>query len=477
VEKILIVEDDSFFREVFSDLLREEGYQVETAASGGQGLEMVNSRDYHVVITDLVLPDISGLDILSRVKDQDPTIDVIVVTGHANMETAIYALKHGARDYLVKPINHEELKHSVSLCMEQRRLLDENLELKKQINLFQVSQSIANCQEQERVYKLIFDSLAKEVGVSRGLGFFCEEGDDLLLKEIRGFSEETGEQIGAAILADINTTAEGSFFLLNRFPAAAEVTQLEGADGLREALTLFIRSKTSVQGVVSLFNEPGSNLSADFNLRNIHFLLEQSSLALENASRYTKAKNLLNIDELTGLFNYRYLEITLDREIKRAERYGGNISVLFVDIDFFKNVNDNFGHLIGSRLLGDVGALLKSSVREEDTVIRYGGDEYTIILVETGVEGAANVAERIRSTIEGNVFLEKEGLNLRLTASLGCATYPEDARSKAELLEMADQAMYRGKALGKNIVYYFSKDKASAEGYSLKEKVQCRLPE
>ncbi len=265
--------------------------------------------------------------------------------------------------------------------------------------------------------------------------------------------------------------------MLNRFPAAAEVTQLEGTDGLKEALTLFIRSKTTVQGVVSLFNEPGSNLSADFNLRNIHFLLEQSSLALENAARYTKAKNLLNIDELTGLFNYRYLEITLDREIKRSERYGANLSVLFVDIDFFKNVNDNFGHLVGSRLLGDVGALLKNSVREEDTVIRYGGDEYTIILVETGVEGAGVVAERIRSTIEGHLFLDAEGLNLRLTASLGCATYPNDAQSKSELLEMADQAMYRGKSLGKNIVYLCSQEKGSGEGLSIKEKVQCRLPE
>lgn len=461
MEKILVVEDDSFFREVFTDLLHEEGYQVDTATSGGEALERLNGRNYHVVITDLVLPDISGLDILSKVKDQDPAIDVIVVTGHANLETAIFALKHGARDYLVKPINPDELKHSVALCVEQRRLLDENLELKKQINLFQVSQSIAICQEQERVCKLIFESLAKEVGVSRGLGFFCEEGDDLVLKEIRGFSEETGGKLGAAEMAELNSKAgmEGSFFLLNRFQAAAGETGLAGCDDLKETLTLFIRTKTALQGVVYLYNEPGENLPVDINLRNIHFLLEQSSLALENAARYAKAKNLLNIDELTGLFNYRYLDITLDREIKRAERYGASLSVLFVDIDFFKNVNDSHGHLVGSRLLGDVGALLKNSVREEDTVIRYGGDEYTIILVETGMGGAAAVAERIRSSIEGHVFLAAEGLSLKLTVSLGCASYPDDAQSKTALLEMADQAMYRGKALGKNMVYLISQDR------------------
>lgn len=465
MEKILIVDDDGFFREVFSDLLKEEGYQVDAASSGAEAFRMLGERDYHVVIADLVLQDISGLDVLSRVKDQDPSVDVIVVTGHANMETAIFALKHGARDYLIKPINHDELKHSVALCVEQRRLLGENLELKKQIDLFQVSQTIANCQELERVYKLIFDSLAKEVGVARGVGFFCEEGNDLVLKEIKGFSEETAAGLGAAAMSSfsVENGKEGSFFLLNRFHPGSEDGRLAEGDDLRETLTLFIRSKTTLQGVIYLYNEAGHNLPEDINLRNIHFLLEQSSLALENAARYAKAKNLLNVDELTGLYNYRYLDITLDREIKRCERYGASLSVIFVDIDCFKKINDSHGHLVGSRVLRDVGGLLKKSVREEDTVIRYGGDEYTIILVETGLKGAAAVAERIRRSIEEHVFLAAEGLDIRLTVSLGCAGYPDDAKSKTGLLEMSDQAMYRGKALGKNMVYFISQDSRQGE--------------
>ncbi|HEY6871926.1 MAG TPA: diguanylate cyclase [Geobacteraceae bacterium] len=459
--KILVVEDDSFFREVFSDLLKEEGYLVDAASSGEEAMSLLAEGDYQVVITDLMLHDISGLDILSRVKDQDPSIDVIMVTGHANLETAVFALKHGARDYLTKPINHDELKHSVAQCFEQRRLLDENLELKTQINLFQVSQAIANCQEEERVYKLIFDSLAKEVGVSRGVGYFCEDGEPLVLKEVKGFDEETGKALGAAVMGsfDAQTGKEGSFFLLNRILPAAAEARLEGAADLRETLTLFIRSKTNLLGVVFLYNEPGRNLPGDINLRNVHFLLEQASLALENTARYAKARNLLNVDELTGLFNYRYLDITLDREIKRSERYGSNLSVIFVDIDFFKNVNDTHGHLVGSRVLRDVGTLLKKSVREEDTVIRYGGDEYTIILVETGMIGAAAVAERIRRSIEEHVFLADQGMNIRITASLGCACYPDDSQVKTGLLEMADRAMYRGKELGKNMVYYMSQGK------------------
>ena len=457
---ILVVEDDSFFRVFFSDLLKEEGYATDTASSGHEALQMVKDREYHVVITDLILPDISGLDVLSRVKEQDPAIDVIVVTGHANMETAIYALKNGARDYLVKPINPDELKHSVALCLEQRLLLDENQELKRQINLFQVSQSIANCQEQERLCKLILDSLAKEIGVSRGLGYFLEEGDELVLKDFAGFDEAVARELVALAMTKFDQAAgrEGSFFLLNKFHLPDADAGLTELDDLKETMTLFIRSKTTLLGVVFLFNEPGRNLPGDINLRNIHFLIDQSSLALENAVRYARAKNLLNIDDLTGLYNYRYLDLTLSREIKRAERYGSRVSVLFMDLDFFKNVNDTHGHLVGSKVLSEVGTLLKQSVREEDTVIRYGGDEYTLVLIETDAAGAAVVAERIRRLIEGHLFLAAEGLNIRVTASIGCACYPDDATTRTGLLELADQAMYRGKTSGKNVVYHIGKE-------------------
>lgn len=103
MERILVVEDDSFFREVFADLLRSDGFAVDVAGSGEKALEMLHSSEYALVVTDLVMPDITGLDLLSKVKQFDPSIDVILVTGHANTETAVFALKNGARDYLVKP--------------------------------------------------------------------------------------------------------------------------------------------------------------------------------------------------------------------------------------------------------------------------------------------------------------------------------------------------------------------------------------
>ncbi|GAM09376.1 diguanylate cyclase DosC [Geobacter sp. OR-1] len=457
MERILVVEDDLFFREIYSDLLKVEGYEVDTASSADDAFDLLNLREYHVAIIDLVLHEASGLDILEKIKQLDPAIEVIIVTGHANMETAIYALKHGARDYLVKPINHDEFKHAVSLCIKQRRLLDENLELRELVNLYQVSQAIANCLELDRLYTLAVDSLAKEVGTSRCIGYFSEESL-FAIRELRGFNEESGARIGEAMFARFKPADEklGNQILVSDcFIAEPDIAG--DIPDLRDLLILLIRINSVVQGVVLLFNDEGKRLDRSINQKNLSFLLDQSSLAFENAARYVSARNLINIDELTGLFNYRYLEVALEREVKRAERYGTSLSVIFLDIDQFKEINDTHGHLVGSKVLKEVGKLLKGSVREIDTVIRYGGDEYTILLGETSLETAAGVAERIRRSIERHRFLASDRMNIHITASLGYACYPEDTKSKLQLIELADQAMYRGKASGRNVVFSVAK--------------------
>lgn len=457
METILIVEDDAFFREIFSDILHAEGYQVDTASSGGKALEMMSQKNYTLVVTDMVLQDISGLDILSHAKQMDPGIEVIVVTGHGNMESAIFALKNGARDYLVKPISHDEFRHVVKLSMEQRRLLDENLELKEQIRLFQTCQTIANCIDIDRILALVIDAALKESGASTGFAALIELSGGRDFFESRGIPETEAKTVAEAIKPLCNWE---NITLIE--PSLVKIVH-GGTE--REILLLPLGSNQPLHGIIAILdaNQPTSPLPA--NRANLRFLIEQSSLALENAARFTVAKDLLNIDELTGLFNYRYLEIALEREIKRAERYDLSMSVIFLDVDMLKLVNDTHGHLVGSRVLKEVAAVIKNSVREVDIVIRYGGDEYTIILIETGKQGAAIVAERIRKTIETFPFTLGANLDVKLTASLGFACYPDDTRSKLELLEMADRAMYHGKSSGRNTVSHISESKNNPDNH------------
>jgi len=182
----------------------------------------------------------------------------------------------------------------------------------------------------------------------------------------------------------------------------------------------------------------------------LRLLLEPAAVALDNAFRVQRAEALSVTDDLTQLYNSRYLSEVLRREAKRASRSGQPLSLLFIDLDGFKGINDMHGHLYGSRALVEAAGLIRDSARETDIVARFGGDEFAVVLPDTGAEGAVAVGDRIRERVAQHVFLAREGVNYRLTASAGVATLPDIANTVEELLQAADDAMYWVKAHGKD---------------------------
>jgi len=204
-------------------------------------------------------------------------------------------------------------------------------------------------------------------------------------------------------------------------------------------------SEGKAHGAVVLCNPAGEIFPEDIYLPNLKYLYEQLCLGFENSLRYEGARGMMFTDDLTGLYNYRFLQSSLDQEVRRCERYGARFSVVFIDLDHFKEVNDTFGHLVGSAALATVGTLLRKCVREVDLLFRYGGDEFSALLLDTDAEGARIVCERVRRTLEQHRFEHSKDISFNLTATIGFATYPDDARGKEELMDMADRAMYRGK--------------------------------
>jgi diguanylate cyclase (GGDEF)-like protein len=182
-------------------------------------------------------------------------------------------------------------------------------------------------------------------------------------------------------------------------------------------------------------------------------LLEPAAYALSNALRVARAEALSVTDDLTHLYNSRYLNDALRKETKRAMRSGWPLSLLFIDLDGFKRINDASGHLLGSRALIEAADVIRTSARETDIVARFGGDEFAILLPETGPEGAQSVARRLRDRVQRFTFLADQGPGHGLTASIGVATLPDVADTPDGLLQAADAAMYRVKVSGKNGIH------------------------
>jgi diguanylate cyclase (GGDEF)-like protein len=217
----------------------------------------------------------------------------------------------------------------------------------------------------------------------------------------------------------------------------------------RSILCAPLISRGRIIGVVELINKKGGLFTRD-DLEMLKILVEPAAVAIENAILYKRSTEMSFTDDLTRLFNGRYLQLALNREVKRARRYGAPVSIIFLDLDGFKKVNDTHGHLAGSRALVEVGEVLRNTVREIDVVSRYGGDEFTVVLPQTGPEGALVIAERIRRSLEERTFLTDLGKEVRLTASVGVACFPAHGQTREELLQKADKAMYEVKEREKN---------------------------
>lgn len=454
--RILIVDDDSFFRNLYAEILESDGYTVVKALSGKDAVTYIDSHEVDLVITDLIMPEIDGQEVLERTKQHNALTDVIVITGHGTIESAIAALKSGAFDYLRKPVNKDELLLTVRRCIEQKRIMEENQGLKRSLKLLEVSRTISSCLEREKLYEHTLDAIIQEINCQAGLSLFNEKGTDienLRVKAVRHMGKETGEMLCSLFLKWLKEHENAAEAILPYDTMELGGNEQGFLGDFKSFLVVPVKIKGNVSGFLVVFSAIGKEHYSRSDVENATFIAEQSSLSFENVEKYVSAQEMAYIDSLTDLYNTRFLEIALEREVKRSNRSTIPFSVLFMDLDYFKKVNDVHGHLVGSKLLIEVGELLTECVREIDTVVRYGGDEFTIILVDTDHEIAQKVANRIRMNIEKKEFLQTEGLSLHVTASIGIATYPRHASDKKELLDIADRAMYFGKNKSRNTVY------------------------
>jgi len=220
-------------------------------------------------------------------------------------------------------------------------------------------------------------------------------------------------------------------------PKVDEITRWE----TRSIICVPLRSKHRVLGVIQLVNVDVEGLREQ-ELFFLQALCDYAAISIENAKSVEKIQELTITDDCTGLFNARHLYKTLETEVYRSARFGYEFSVIFIDLDHFKQVNDTHGHLVGSRLLAEVGYLVKAQLRLIDFAFRYGGDEFVVLLPQTGKDQAVVVAKRLQDSLRCGRFCTDQGMTLNVRASMGLATFPHDAQTPHDIIRQADEMMY-----------------------------------
>ena len=449
-QRVLILASDAKRIEDMVRVPSVKGVHFSILSDWKSGAEALRKENFSVIVarkfskeqgTDVYVADLLALA---------PKTSIILILGEKEGPSVREALKSGVSEILFE----ESLAHTLVPCVEKYLFSGYGLLRRMSLDeLFDFCIPVITSTDMGLLATTILEKFRESLGASFGILFRGGEkgGGPCAILASLGFADEIvpvaflrrfGEALatpgpGPTVThADtLNASGGADFLLENRILLSVPFDLAPG---------------TRVYAVLGLRGTPDSEV---LNSPLLNFFQRQARLALINAERSAQAQSLIYIDDLTKLYNGRYLNVVLDREMKRSERYRNFFCVLFMDIDFFKRVNDAHGHLVGSRVLVEVGTVLRACVRDSDTVVRYGGDEFVVLLVETNADEAMIVAERMRKMVEAEPFVKGAGLTVRLTISIGIAAFPEHATTKQTLLNLADQAMYRGKESTRNVVY------------------------
>ena len=483
---ILVVDDDPSILHTLTWILKEHGYDVSSADGGDTMLEQLAARTPDLLLLDVMMPDCDGFQLLERVKADERWRDVpvLMVSALPPEDATVKTLGLGAADFIRKPFRVRELlarvqaqlRHRAALrsAREALRTKEEELarareEAESGRKLVDILHEVTSDLSPDEIYHILARRVARALAISHCSIVLARPGD----------------RAGIVATAYENPGLRNLEIQLDRYPeirAALDHGRPVLIEDIRtSALYAEVRrawqsegTRVEIRSVIALPFTLDRMQAGVFFLRRTHDELPLTRDDVEFADAVIKAavgsiqraqliesaradnarlEALAHTDPLTQALNRRALTARLAAELDRARRYQSPVTLLLVDLDHFKKINDTYGHLVGDEVLREVAALLLHAVRSVDVVARYGGEEFVVVLPETGAEGAVAFAERIREKIGGEPFGKAEGVSLALTASIGVAAYPSpDIETVEELFARADAALYRAKAEGRDRV-------------------------
>lgn len=373
---------------------------------------------------------------------------VIVV----NLAFVFVVILFASSDFVKK---RELLRLNKQLNKIRLRIEDEQREIQILHSLNAISESFVHDTNIGVIFEQTLLAIRRILNADIAVLFLYDDKTKMITHRIYGGSEQF--DVDRPVLERV--IEKGTSVLINRLsPEHTEYVKYKTLynQGFKSTMIAPVKIKDRTIGLLGIFTQSNVDYTGE-ELRVLTTFSTHVSIIIENGQLLETTQKLAITDEMTQLFNYRYFQQRLNEEFHRAQRYVHSLSLVILDIDYFKNYNDTNGHPMGDMVIQRVASLLKDSIRPTDFAARYGGEEFVVILAETDKKGSELFADKFRKIVENTPFKnEKNQPNKKLTISLGASNFPSDASTPAELINMADKALYLAKQAGRNTVKVYN---------------------
>lgn len=449
-ENILIVDDELNHLNSLKELIKRDDYEVNIANSAVEAISIIDKEDIDVLLLDMNMPGMGGVEVMKHISNNNINTTIIVVSGETTFEAAENALKYGAYDYVRKPYSIDGLLNSLKNALKKRQLEHENKAMNQRLlkseNLHRYivnkSPDIVYMLNEKGYFTFVNERMEKKLGYSKKdiLGKHYSSivhEDDLVMAEYTFNERRTGKR------ASVNVEL--------RLKCKDENANVKYFDNRLLPITI------NSFGVYKTSDDDDEQFVGTYGVaRDISDKKESEKIIHFQAYH----------DTLTRLPNRTLLNDRLVQAISHAKRNNEKLSVMFLDLDRFKNINDTLGHMVGDKLLQSVADRLKKCLRECDTLARIGGDEFTVLLPDIHSKSDSQlIAQKIIDTLKHPFNLDEQ--EVFISTSIGIAQYPNDGETKESLLKHADIAMYAVKNKGKDAFQFYTDDMQHAVSANL----------
>lgn len=443
MEKILLVGHHPEHALKVAKVLKSKGYEIEQITAFAKANQVIEKGECQLLICWLDEHK-DGHEFFERLKSQHPHFPTICFKGENKIRGDLY------REICKSDIPDKSLARKIKKLLQISKLARQVREIEEReshLRHFLSQAQLTNPADMiPKAAQLLAEmTRAENVVWLSTFYIFCPE-----LAAPTADNKALSQQ---QLWANVDSFSLNSSVVFSRFSKLIDTNPIKGR------IWEYAREGVTVLPIRNLKDTGNTGFFILVKPQRIPNYFQEVVWQLENrlafAFEYEQARQLSYIDDLTKLYNQRYLPLVLEQEMNRASRDGRKFSILFLDVDFFKHVNDTKGHLVGSQVLVQISEVIRQCTRNYDFGFRYGGDEFVVVLPGSDVQQASQIAERIRQQVENSTFrvLNSE---IKVTVSIGIANFPDHAKTPEQVLQLADQAMYYGKHASRNIVYIAS---------------------